>query len=334
MINHTTIRLTENCSTLDWVGERLIDWTSNRIYYDPLNQGKSFNKYSFGKRFDAVKSINKGEYVVIYERLGTKGLILKNGELIREIDRSYYYSDVYEYPIELFKYSNSVLIAHCPSDYNQLEIEEIETGKRLTESELREPKDIFHSRLEVSPNGKFLLSAGWVWHPVDVLTLFETEEVLANPKLLDTFDRGPCISSEVSSATFMDDSRILVLSSDEDPLDEDEFTLPPSHVGIYNIEQNRFETMWKQPERLGKLIPINNGFAWDLFEHPKILNLKTGQVIASIPNINSGKQNSSIIHHLDLPYHSISSDRTKLAISNGDKIELLQWVKDDQKPAS
>src|SRR6185503_17379291 len=76
------------------------------------------------------------------------------------------------------------VIAHCPQEYNKIEIEEIESGKTLT---MREGKaaDFFHSRLQVSPDGDHLLSAGWVWQPMDYVQLFPLKEVLKSPKLLD-----------------------------------------------------------------------------------------------------------------------------------------------------
>lgn len=331
MINQKTIELEMKCSSLDWIGDRLIDWTSDRVYFDPNNEGKYLNKYNFGDRFDGIKSINKGEYVVIYEKLGTKGLILKNGKLLREINRSYYSSSAYEYPVEIFKGPmNTILLAHCPDNCNRIEIEEIETGECLTKSSKRKPLDIFHSRFEVSPNGKFLISAGWVWHPFDVLTVFDIQKAISEPATLDSHLLGPNVSSEVSCARFMKDSRILISTTKEEPtFDEDENTLLPNYVGIYNIELDCIETMWEQSAPIGNIFPINKDVAWDLFGYPKIVDLQSGQVIESIDKINSGKQNSSIIHHHDvLPKTAVSQDGTKLAVSNDNKVEILEWEKD------
>jgi hypothetical protein len=47
-----------------------------------------------------------GEFAVIYTRLGTKGLVLHRGKIIREINRSFYHADVYEYPIGLAALKN------------------------------------------------------------------------------------------------------------------------------------------------------------------------------------------------------------------------------------
>ena len=279
MIDHQTIELNIECSSLNWVGDRLIDWTSDRVYFDPNNEGKFFNKYSFGDRFDGVKSVRNGEYIVIYEKLGTKGLVLKEGELVREINRSYYCSDAYEFPIELDS-NNDALIIHCPEQYNKLEIEHLETGERLSNESEKDFEDIFYSRLQVSPNKQFLLNAGWVWHPFDVLTIVDLDKFRSDPSTLNQVDAISCISSEVSSARFLLDSRILVSTSLEDPLTDRDNQLPPNHVGIYNPVNQKIESKFELDEPFGNLWPINDEMAWDFFQYPKIIDIKKGIILA------------------------------------------------------
>ncbi len=66
--------------------------------------------------------------------------------------------------------------------YNRLEIEDARTGEPLTAGPEREPDDFFHSRLAVSPSGRYLLSAGWVWHPWGCLVVFDLRQALADPR--------------------------------------------------------------------------------------------------------------------------------------------------------
>jgi hypothetical protein len=44
----------------------------------------------YGYRFDAATASPDGRFAVIYERLGTKGLLLDDGQIVRELDRSFY----------------------------------------------------------------------------------------------------------------------------------------------------------------------------------------------------------------------------------------------------
>jgi hypothetical protein len=49
--------------------------------------------------FDAAQSTPDGRIAVIYQRRGTKGLVLRGERVLRELNRSFYHADAYEYPI-------------------------------------------------------------------------------------------------------------------------------------------------------------------------------------------------------------------------------------------
>ena len=76
------------------------------------------------------------------------------------------------------------MIAHCPDEYNRIEIEEVESGRRLTARD-SDSADFFHSRLQISSDGRYLLSAGWVWHPWSSLKLFDLTQAIRDPQTLD-----------------------------------------------------------------------------------------------------------------------------------------------------
>ena len=76
---------------------------------------------------------------------------------------------------------------------------------------------------------------------------------------------------------------------------------------------------------LGTLIPLDENRVIDLFDHPKLIDLNSGKVLQRFEEIDSGKQNSSIIHHIDkVPPMAVSSDRKNIAFGNGTNIELLE----------
>ena len=111
--------------------------------------------------------------------MGTKGLLLHNGKILRELNRSSYHANAYEYPVALFhEPGGRLLLAHCPEGYCRIELKEAETGRALTASADRKPSDVFHSRLAASPCGKRLLSAGWVWHPWGAVACFDIARAL------------------------------------------------------------------------------------------------------------------------------------------------------------
>lgn len=147
--------------SLVWNGDELIDWAGGGTRFS-LDGETVSNPVSYGDTFDAAAMSPSGEFAVTYTRLGTKGLVLHRGKIIREINRSYYHADVYEYPIALARLKNGrEVLIHCPEEYCRLEIDDVQSGERLTDRRSRKPADFFQSRLAVSADGRTLASAGW-----------------------------------------------------------------------------------------------------------------------------------------------------------------------------
>src|SRR5689334_18040867 len=88
--------------SLCWQGDSLVDWVSGGILYhlDGQNQGSS---YYYSYRFDKAVSLAESSFAAIFEEYGTKGLILREGRIVRELNRSFYHANSYEYPIALFR---------------------------------------------------------------------------------------------------------------------------------------------------------------------------------------------------------------------------------------
>src|ERR1700709_730801 len=137
----------------------------------------------------------------------------------------------------------------------------------------RKPQDFFHSRLEISPGGKYLISKGWIWHPVDMITFYTIEDCLKNPLLLDecvhiktqdeeTDNKEFGDDFEFSSAIFLSEQRLLVVT-------------PGATSTLYWWDMNSKKVTHKieTGEELGNLLAIDEHRAWDLFHHPKLIDL-------------------------------------------------------------
>ena len=166
-------------ASLVWSGDELVDWVDGGARY--RLDGSHFER-QVNYAFDFDMAVAHGDYAVICQRFGTKGLILRVSEILREINRSYYFASTFDFPVCLWTGANGrVLIAHCPEAYNRIEIDDVETGERLTAALDRKPQDFFYSRLQTSPGGANLISAGWVWHPLQLLSLFNIKAALKDP---------------------------------------------------------------------------------------------------------------------------------------------------------
>lgn len=280
-----------------WAGETLIDWVAGGRVLHP-DGTVQYATVNYAYRFDAVVNSACGKFAVIYEKLGTKGLVLAQGEVLREINRSFYHAHDYEYPICIFQTrSGRVLMVHCPDEYNRLEIEDIETGERLTSSKKRQPADFFHSRLRVSRDGRWLLSAGWVWHPWNDVAIFDIDAALQEPETLDRSMHRPDIAGEVTAAEFLHDNRVLISTFEENSSDQD---IEAGGVGVNALAvlaPSTFAVLSYVTvnEPTGTLMPIGDNHVIGFYEHPKLLSHKTGDVLKRWDSIYSGNQMSSMI---------------------------------------
>jgi len=73
-----------------WHDDSLLDWASGGRRID-LNGVITEALVRYAYKFDSSIQSNCGRYAVIYEKLGTKGLVLAEGKVVREINRSFYH---------------------------------------------------------------------------------------------------------------------------------------------------------------------------------------------------------------------------------------------------
>jgi hypothetical protein len=324
---------TNTLLTLDWLGNEVIDWANSGMCYSldgtarPLREGSN---YMFAHNFDSAISSPNGLYTFIYIKLGTKGILLKNGrELLREINRPYYYASAYEYPATFVEIAGKTYLVHCPLAYCRLDFEDVETGEIITNIPNRKSLDVFHSRLEISPDGRFLISKGWYWQPWDCLRLYPIKDCLENPHLLDSGQPiGGGLYTEPCTANFMDGERLLIGTSTEGKDEEEEHEeVPPEHLAIWNLNTQTFSNVVNVKVPFGNILVINEQYCWDLFEYPKVIDIRTGEVVDKNESINSGQQRSSIIWHLkDLPKMAFNPRTKQVALYKEKKIDVLTFM--------
>lgn len=293
---------TNYLGTIDWQDDYIVDWRTGGKKYVPDNSEESQRigyYYAFG--FDGSITSQDGRYVLLYKRLGTKAILLRDGIMLREINRSYYHADTYEYPAAFVSLGEKTYLAHCPIQYCQLDFEDADTGEIVTNSEERDPADIFHSRLSISPDNKCLMVSGWVWHPLDTVQLYDIAACLKTPLLLDATGSIMRFGTEINTASFINNEHILIGSTDEEPWDDENVpALPQTHIAIWEFRTNKLLHTAKVNAEFGNLFAINEHYAWDMYLFPKIIHIPTGEIVISIKEVNTGKQRSSIINN-DMP---------------------------------
>src|SRR5215831_15661038 len=285
---------------LAWGGGQLFDVAAGWTNY-PLDGSATTRRYSgYGPGFDAAAVAPMGDVVALVQSTGTKGLLLDaDTRLIREIDRSYYHPEAYRYPIALFTLpSGRTGIVHCPKDYNRLEIEDARTGELLTGGVARDAQDCFHSRLAVSSSGRYLLSAGWLWHPWGCLGVYDLRRALSDARVLDpvpsdVFDMRGLVGAEISGACFGADD--VVVSTSPEPNEPDSpDDLEPNMLARWSTGERRFLWRRRLGETGGDLVAFCDGVL-TLHRHPRLYDAATGELVAEWPDLDTGQADGSIV---------------------------------------
>ena len=323
-MNRTTIS-NHKPQTLSWFRNHLIDWANIDVNIPGL-PGIPVPR-SLGYPFDAAITSEDGQYAFVYRRLGTKGVLMKHGEEIREINRPYYCSDIYEYPAAFAVLKGRTYLIHCPLQYRRLDFEDVETGEIVTDVPGRNADDVFHSRLSVSPGNRYLMSAGWFWHPWGIALAFDLEACLSNPLLLDRGFACSDLKSEIATASFIDDDTVLLGSSEQKIWQEREpGKLPPLHIAVWHLPSNNIIHVVKPKTEFGQLYAIDAERCFDTFRYPRIINLRNGEVEDKAEDIFSGLDNHAIVGDPE-DYRLISFNRStkQLAIVNKvtNSVEIL-----------
>lgn len=322
--------------SLVFQGESLVDWVGGgRVLR--LDGTEQRSRVFYAYRFDSAVLCPSGRYSVLFERLGTKGAVIDatTGHVLREINRSYYHANVYAFPVALWvSPSGHTLLAHCPDEYNRIEIDDIDSGERLTPDTDREPGDYFHSRLVVSPGGTRLLSAGWVWHPWDFVGWFDLDRALRDPKHLDkpqVAEGSVAIGlAEEASAAWQTDDCLLVGSSDEpeDPEEVAAFGGAPRLVSpglaVVDVRAGSVVQSVSLPHPPGAMMPVGTHEVVTFFEHPRLYRLSDGLLLHEWPHLPTGTLTSSIEHHLEPPPPTaIDAARVRFAVATADAVEVV-----------
>jgi hypothetical protein len=272
-------------NSLVWQHDSLVDWKAGGTTYE-LDGTQVSSRIYYGGTFDETVASRSGEYVALVTRRGTKALLLREGKPIRELDRSYYCADSYDYPIAFVTLSDGrEAIIHCPKDYNRLEVEVAETGEILASASPREPSDFFHSRLKVSPSQRYLASCGWIWHPVDHPMIFDIRFAEKDSAHFDGTGIELPVYADNSSLAFLSDEEIVVALSGEMidnklPIDGTELSVFTNLNGL--VERKSVATYAGQ---ISLVCGVLGGGVLALGDSPVIIDPRTGDTLMSWPEL-------------------------------------------------
>lgn len=274
------------------------------------------------EKFDAALPYEQ-DWSISYKRLCTKALLFRNNFLNQEIDRSYYHAEVTEYPIALFSHENRVLYATTPEDYHRLHFFDCETKACLTDRDT-ESRDYFHSRLAISPDREWIISAGWVWHPFQVVQIYSIKNVIADPRLLDQFDIDSSLyqifdlESDVDAA-FDENNRLIIALSEPGT--------GITRIHTYNPRIKIIESFVESSVPAGSLMPVGSDHVLVFADCPRLVDLRDGQVLHAWPEIrtNVGAGCLGYIGQTEKrPQLVLDMPGRRFAVEDGDRIIVVR----------
>ena len=312
-------------SSLAWEDDTLVDWVRGGTRWT-LQGERTDSSLLLAFSFDMAQSLPGGGYSVLYKRLGTKGVVFKDSRVLREIDRSYYFAGDYEYPVALFRLpSGRPAIVHCPEAYNRLRIDDLETGEVLA-SASEAAVDIFHSRLAVSPDGRWLASAGWLWHPVDDVVLYDLHAALADGKRLDGVSHELGVLTDRGNAAGFDARSRLLVTADMTGFGDEEAGVPDGPQ-LLRLAAEAGTVQERLPiDADSAFMAVGDHHLLLLAGHPRLLSIASGRQVASWPEIETVVP-SSALQPDNVVFTPIACDavRARVAFAHAGRVTVLQF---------
>ncbi|MGW2742750.1 hypothetical protein [Streptomyces sp. NPDC001450] len=311
--------------SLVWQGDDLVDLVGGRAW-DSVGVERRIST-DHGPGFDRSVVSPSGRYSVVYAERGTTALLLEGARVVRELSRSAYHAEDFDYPVALGALRDGrEILVHCPDEYAVLQVEDVESGQRLTAG-TRRARDVFHSRLSVSQDARHLLVAGWVWHPYGIVEVFDLDSALADPAVLDgpgVMPMEPGLDAEVASACWLDNDRLAVATGDYVLDDEEVPTLGPQHLGVWSLSQRRWLHRNRTDFEIGTLIAEGSRVV-SLHGHPRLIDIATASVLAEWPELDVSRRDGAYgVTHVPTPIAALHPDGSRLAVAQAESIAIVQ----------
>lgn len=311
--------------TLTWHGDGLADWVSGYTWYPdgPVDEGP---QYPFPTPYDGAAVSPSGRYQVIYSEYGLDAQLLDRGEPVRELTRDDDDPGAFLFPVTFMTLADGrEALISCPEHRGRLEIEQVETGERLTTRD-GAADDYYHSRLAVSPGNRWLLSAGWIWHPFSIPQAYDLQLALTDPASLDTNGVLPSglFWGDLESACWLDDDRVA-FCAEPGTGDCEPWQLCPGDLGVWSMQAGAWERKVPVQGHLGTLHPFGK-YLLSLYGHPKLVDPATGAVLEAWPHLATGERTDGIGWGLEhQPAVAVRQDGTRFAVAADEFITVVTW---------
>ncbi|HTD85347.1 MAG TPA: hypothetical protein VK850_02125, partial [Candidatus Binatia bacterium] len=124
---------------------------------------------------------------------------------------------------------------------------------------------------------------------------------------------------EINHATFRSDDVLLLVGDSADT------TLPKAHLAGYSLGERKVLFSTPMEAIPGTIMPAGPEHVVGFYGHPKLFENCSGKVVHEWPELKSGQQNSSIMHHHDpIPPLALDPMKKRFAVADEKQITVIQ----------
>lgn len=324
VVREIRVRTGEVCS-LVWDGDDLLDPVGGRRRWSADGTEHRRERRRFAEEYDRAVTSPSGRWTVVYGERGSRGLLLDGRRVVRQLRRDTDHAEDFDYPVGLGALADGrEVLVHCPERYDRLQIDDVATGERLAAGSQQEMSSVFHSRPAVSPGGRWLMSAGWVWHPAGVCQVWDLDRALADPSMLDgdgLMGYWSLSNDEVDSACWLDGDRLAVVAGEvgwEREVDEKE-ERARHRLGVWSSSSATWLYHHDIPGPIGTILACGEAVL-ALYGYPRLFDIRTGELVVRWPRLALPRRQGSYgVTHIPTPVAAVHPDggRVALAVEGG-----------------
>lgn len=314
--------------SLVWDGDDLLDPVGGWRRWSPEGKEYPRRRRGYGRAYDRAVTSPSGRWTVLYAERGTRGVLLDGRRVVRRLGRDEYQAESFDYPVGLGMLADGrEVLVHCPEEYTRLEIDDVSTGERLTTGE-RDPSDVFHSRPAVGPGGRWLVSAGWVWHPAGIVAAYDLPHALTDATVLDgrgVVPHWPLIDAEADAVCWLDGDRLAVVTGEQggEP-DDDDMELGRHQLGVWSFPTGTWLHRHALPGPIGTILACGEAVL-ALYGHPRLFDIRTGELVAQWPELAMPLREGSYgVTHIPTPVAAVHPDGTRVALAVKEGIAVIR----------
>ncbi len=112
---------------------------------------------------------------------------------------------------------------------------------------------------------------------------------------------------------------------DDDETEEEKGPLKPLMLAHYELQNNSYIRTTRIGEIAGTIMPLNERYVVGLYDHPKVFDMFTGEIVHRLPEIKTGRQEGAIFGVSTAPPMAFDPERQRFAVVTEAGVVVVQY---------